>query len=85
MKKFIIDVREPSEYANSHVRGAINVPLSAFIDGKPQLRHIAFDDELIVYCNSGNRSGVAKKMLLQLGYRNVSNGINQLNTEKNLL
>jgi rhodanese-related sulfurtransferase len=31
------------------------------------------DDEVIVYCRSGNRSGMAKQLLVASGFSNVKN------------
>lgn len=73
----IIDVREPQEYAGGHVDGAVNVPLMSLAQGATALADIAKDEQIIVYCNSGNRSGQATNALKRQGYTNVINGINQ--------
>lgn len=77
MSKVIIDVREPEEYATGHVNGALNIPPSALMKGAKELANVPKDAELIVYCVSGSRSNVAKNMLGQLGYSNITNGINK--------
>lgn len=83
MEYTIIDVREPDEFAAAHVDRAINIPLSN-IDEASKLSNLPKDATIIVYCNSGNRSGVALTILNKLGYRNVTNGINQKQTEVRL-
>lgn len=68
-----IDVRSPVEYAGGHLPGALNLPLeqvaSQIATQAPDL-----DQPIVVYCASGMRSGQARAVLLQLGYRQVSNG-----------
>ena len=77
MKKVIIDVREPEEFARDHVEGAINIPPSQLMEGAHQLDDVEKDSELIVYCITGARSTVAKNILGSLGFTNVTNGINK--------
>ena len=81
----IVDVREADEFASSHVDGAVNVPLSLIISGQGLVDNVSKDDHIIVYCNSGNRSGVARQMLEAKGYTNVINGINQQTVERKYL
>lgn len=75
--RVIIDVREPFEYAQSHVDGAINIPPSELMAGSPKLAGIAKDTELVLYCISGSRSRASSMFLMQQGFTNVVNGINQ--------
>ena len=81
MSRVIIDVREPQEYAGGHVSGAINIPPSALMNGASELADIPKDAEIIVYCLSGSRSNVSKHILEQLGYTNITNGINKQQVE----
>ncbi len=68
---FIIDVREPHEYAAFNI-GAENIPLGTI----PQ-RMYDFDEdkdrEIIVHCHAGSRSSTAKAILTQSGFTNVRN------------
>ncbi len=68
---FIIDVREPYEYAEFNI-GAENIPL-----GSLPMKLYDFDerkeDEIIVHCRSGARSFNAKILLQQSGFKNVRN------------
>lgn len=68
---FIIDVREPHEYAEFNI-GAENIPL-----GMLTMKMYDFDerkeDEIIVHCRSGARSSTAKALLEQTGFKNVRN------------
>lgn len=52
----VIDVREANEYADGHIPGAINMPLSTF--QASQLPHPQ-GKRLILNCLGGKRSGMA--------------------------
>lgn len=81
MNHLIIDVREPDEYAGGHVKGAINLPLGRVMRGASELDDTPKDINLIVYCRSGGRAGVAEKALQKQGFTNVINGINKEQVE----
>ena len=78
---FLVDVRSPEEFAQGSVEGAINIPLDQIsnrvkeFEGKPSV---------IVLCRSGNRSGQAKYILETSGIKNVTNGINTENINREL-
>lgn len=76
-KKLIIDVREPSEYAQGHVEGALNIPQAEIKNGAKQLADVPKDAQLVLYCSSGGRSGACKNALDEMGFTNVINGINK--------
>lgn len=84
MKYTVIDVREPAEYNTGHVRGALNIPLGQLTTNSAQLMDIPMDSDIIVYCRTGNRSNVASNELRQIGFMNVTNGINQEQVELKL-
>lgn len=84
-KLYILDVREPSEFQAGHVPNAINFPLSKLSAGGGEiLATIPQNAEVIVYCNSGNRSGLAKSILENIDYMHVTNGINQSKVMKTI-
>lgn len=85
MDRVIIDVREPEEYDEHHVAGAVNIPPSELMAGAKKLEGIAKDTELILYCRTGSRSNVGIQILQQLGFTNLINGINAGHVEKNYL
>lgn len=68
----LLDVREDYERADFNIGGR-HVPLGKL--QSMQLDDIEDwkNDEIIIYCRSGNRSGVAANMLEMLGYKNVKN------------
>lgn len=61
----VLDVREVAEFNSGHITDAINVPL-------PQLRGriggLPRDRKILVYCEIGQRSYYASRLLLQRGY-----------------
>lgn len=66
----IIDVREPSELAAGAIPGAINVPLSSL---PARYHEINRNQETIMVCRSGARSGKACEFLSAKGYSNLKN------------
>jgi rhodanese-related sulfurtransferase len=67
----LIDVREPYENAEFNVGGKL-IPLGSMMDHMHQLLELK-DEEVILYCRSGARSGAAKQALVQMGFTNVRN------------
>lgn len=66
----VVDVREPEEYRQGHLPGAVNVPRGVAEMGVPQ----AVPDRtarIIVYCAGGNRSALVADNLKQMGYESV--------------
>lgn len=55
----VVDVRTPGEYAGGHVPGALNVPLDRLDRAVPALKEAAARGELVIVCQSGNRSRTA--------------------------
>lgn len=67
---FIIDAREPDEYAEGHLINSVNIPLSQFRD---RLDEIPKDQEVYVHCRSAQRSYNMVRALKNLGYTNITN------------
>lgn len=66
-----LDAREKDEYADGHIKGSINIPLSRFMDAET-----LFEDKSIpiyTYCHSGARSKRMVMGLTKLGFENVVN------------
>lgn len=68
----IIDVREPYENAEFNIGGEL-VPLGTIQSFQLDDLEPYKNEELIVYCRSGNRSGQACLMLETVGFTNVKN------------
>lgn len=69
----LIDVRSAGEYAGGHIEGAVNLPLDRLAQ---DIAHAVPDRAvpLLLYCQSGMRSGMACQLLRQLGYTQIRNG-----------
>jgi phage shock protein E len=68
----LIDVRDPAEYSTGHLNGAINMPLQE-IDSLIAVHAKDKDQVLLLHCQSGTRSSMAKNKLNALGYTRAYN------------
>ena len=70
----LVDVREPSEHAQSHIEGALLIPLGTLQDN---LDKLPADQPVVVHCKSGGRSARAVAMLKAEGFdaHNLVGGI----------
>ena len=66
----LLDVRTPAEYAQKHIPKSTLISLHVF-QNKVQNQISNKETTIFVYCRSGNRSEMAAKMLIDLGYKNV--------------
>lgn len=74
----LIDVRTKEEFDNDHISGAIHHDIMNMMEEKfPSVSH---DEEIHLYCESGNRSMMAKSMMESVGFTNIidEGGINNL-------
>lgn len=66
----LVDVREPDEWQEGHVPGAVLIPLGQLGN---RLAELDQTRPIALICRSGNRSGSATAELLRAGYANVVN------------
>jgi rhodanese-related sulfurtransferase len=66
----VIDVRQPGEYRNGHVPGAISVPLAHVAE---QASGLDPNRQTAVICAGGYRSSAATGILARQGFRNLFN------------
>lgn len=71
---FIIDVRSPMEYANGHLKGAVNIPHDRIEQAIDSLEGLEKTSAIMLYCQSGARSAFACQVLAQRGYTRAMNG-----------
>ncbi len=73
----IVDVREPEEFVEGHIPGAVNIPrglLEFEVDGHPAVNYQTAEAlshrgrPVVLYCLSGGRSALAADALLRLGF-----------------
>lgn len=67
----LLDVREGYERSEYNI-GGLHIPLGE-IGGSLDKLVAHREDEIIVYCRSGKRSGMAQHLLLQAGFQRVLN------------
>ena len=67
----LLDVREDYERSEFNV-GGVHIPLGDLMASLDKLAPHK-NDEIIVYCRSGKRSGMAAQLLAQSGFDNVRN------------
>ncbi len=72
----LIDVRTTNEYKLGHVEGAYNIPHERL---EREIPYISPDKDrlILLYCSTGRKSGISKKMMEDIGYRRVVN-LNEL-------
>jgi hydroxyacylglutathione hydrolase len=66
----VVDVREPAEYAEGHVPGAVSIPQAELAN---RLADVPRDREVLVVCEGGTRSARAARFLQQTGFSRVTN------------
>jgi hydroxyacylglutathione hydrolase len=68
----VVDVRKEVEYADGHVKEAVNIPLNNMID-PGSMADIEETDNLYLHCGSGFRSMIAASLLKRQGIHNLRN------------
>ena len=71
-KATVIDVRSQMEFDMEHFPGALHIPLETVGDEASKIASMT--KPIVVYCRSGNRSGMATTMLQNNGATEVYNG-----------
>ena len=67
---YLLDVREPDEYAAGHIPGITLIPMGEVAS---RLAELPRDKEIIVTCRTGNRSSQIADLLREQGFTNVHN------------
>jgi len=62
---YVLDVRSPEEYASGHVPGAVNIPYDQVAS---RIAEVPKDKDVLLYCKSGRRAGIAAGVLAGQGY-----------------
>lgn len=68
----VVDVRKETEFADGHVKDAVNLPLSEMND-PGLLANIDDRDNLYVHCAGGYRSVIASSIIKKQGFHNLRN------------
>ena len=70
MAMAVVDVRTEAEWDTGHLEGALHIEWQDIMKISSSIRK---DEEIFLYCRSGNRSGKATKILIDAGYINAKN------------
>lgn len=70
-RPYLLDVRTPQEFAESHIPGAVNIPVDEL---RRRLGEIPHSREIAAYCQVGQRGYLATRILLQAGFRAANLG-----------
>ena len=68
---YLVDVRSKMEFSMGTVPGAVNIPVEDIANHIAALKK---KENIVVFCRSGSRSGMAKSILERNGIQNVFNG-----------
>lgn len=63
---FVLDVRRPDERARGAIPGSFHIPLDEL---RSRMDELPRDREVVVYCQTGQRSYIAARLLSQRGFR----------------
>ena len=62
----LLDVREPAEWNEGRIEGAVHIPLGEILDGRTE--GLDPSRPVVIYCRTANRSEVAGLMLQAKGF-----------------
>jgi rhodanese-related sulfurtransferase len=65
----LLDVRSPGEFEGGHIDGAVSIPVQELAGRMDELGDKR--GEIVIYCQSGSRSAMAKRLLESSGFANV--------------
>ena len=68
----VMDVRRPAEFAEGHIKDAVNLPLNDLVD-PAVMANIEEDQNVYVHCGSGYRSVIAASLMKRQGIHNIHN------------
>ncbi|QOI98609.1 MAG: MBL fold metallo-hydrolase [Flammeovirgaceae bacterium] len=66
----VVDLRGASEYKSGHIKGTDNVFIGTL---EKNLSKIKRDQQVVIHCQSGDRSSIGYSLLAKHGYTNVKN------------
>lgn len=68
----IVDVRKETEYADGHIKEAINIPLSDLTD-PGSMTNLDDNHNIYIHCAGGYRSVIASSLIKRQGIHNIRN------------
>jgi hydroxyacylglutathione hydrolase len=85
-KLVVVDVRREPEFADGHIKGAVNIPLNDMTD-PGTMANLDETQNLYVHCAGGYRSIIAASLLKRQGIhnlRNITGGYEKIKEQKNI-
>lgn len=85
-KLLVLDVRRETEFADGHIKDAVNIPLTNLTD-PATMSDLGDDENIYVHCRSGYRSVVAASLIKRQGIHNIYNvlgGWEEIKQQKNI-
>jgi len=85
-KLVVVDVRKPAEFAEGHVKNAVNIPLNDMTD-PANMSSLEEDQNIYVHCLGGYRSMIATSLLKRQGIhnlRNITGGWNKIKEQQKI-
>ena len=77
-KVIVIDVREPSEFKNGKIQGALTIPMSLMKDNKinwdKKINELNKLQNIILYCRSGRRAEIVGEEMIKKGFKVLNLG-----------
>ena len=77
----VVDVRRPAEFADGHVKDAVNIPLNEMTD-LVNLSNLDENQNIYVHCAGGYRSVIAASLMKRQGIHNLRNVLGGWSTIK---
>ncbi len=85
-KLVVLDVRREAEFADGHLKDAVNIPLNDLAN-PGNMANLEENQNIYVHCGGGYRSVIASSLLKRQGFhnlRNVSGGWDKIKEQKNI-
>ncbi len=85
-KLVVLDVRREAEFADGHLKDAVNIPLNDLAD-PGSMANLEENQNIYVHCGGGYRSVIASSLLKRQGFhnlRNVSGGWDKIKEQKDI-
>ena len=72
LNPLLLDVRTRGEFSNGHIKNALLIPVQELQKRVGELSEYKHSD-ILIYCATGNRSTVASKILVDNGFKRITN------------
>ncbi len=73
---YLLDVRQPEEWSQEHIDGAVLIPLGEL---ESRISEIPADRDVLIICRSGNRSTQAREILRSAEFEQTSSIMGGMN------